>query len=97
MTRQELIALAERIKHRLDEMLVPNDESWLAIMRLWVQEMALDITTSSPHPTVLIKELKKLQRDRSYEDVLSALNEHPDFDPQLTKEIREVFDAYRKL
>jgi hypothetical protein len=41
--------------------------------------------------------LQNLQRDRSYEDVLSALNEHPDFDPQLTKEIREVFDAYRTL
>ena len=96
MTREELIASAERIKHRLDEMLAPNVESWLAVVRLWVQEMILDIVVS-PVPTAVLRDLQKLQRDRSYEDVLSALNEHPDLDPQLTKEIREVFDAYRTL
>ena len=95
MRREKLIALAERIKHTLDQTL-SDDEAWLSAMNLRVREMILDIVVS-PQPTAVLGDLRNRQRDRSYEDVVSALNEHPDFDPKLAQDILNAFDSYRKL
>jgi hypothetical protein len=95
MRREKLIALAERIKHTLDQA-VSDDEVWLRVIKLQVQEMILDIVVS-PQPAALLGDLRNRQRDGSYEDVVSALNEHPEFDPKLAQDILNAFDSYRKL
>jgi hypothetical protein len=95
MRREKLIALAERIKHTLDQT-VSDDEAWLSAMKLRIREMILDIVVS-PQPTAVLGDLRNRQRDRSYEDVVSALNEHPEFDPKLAQDILNAFDSYRKL
>jgi hypothetical protein len=95
MTKEKLIALAERIKRRLDQT-VSDDELWLGLMHLRVREMILEIVVS-PEPTAVLRDLQRRERDRTYEDIVSALNEHPEFGPNLAKDILKAFDAYRQL
>jgi hypothetical protein len=95
MKREKLIALAEQIKQTLDQTL-SDDEPWLSAMKLRVREMILDIVVS-PQPTAVLGDLRNRQRDGSYEHVVSALNEHPEFDSKLAKDILNAFDSYRKL
>jgi len=95
MTKEKLIALAERIKHTLDRT-VSDDELWLGLMQLRVREMILEIVLA-PEPTAVLRDLQRRERDRTYQDVESALNAQPNFNPRLARNILKAFDAYRKL